>query len=346
MLSAVCDMPQPPQKTSLTKGEYKENLRRGTRHAAFGRYRSNLFVEKRRVDYRSLPTRQWLNRCHSSRVPFTWTINPYRGCEYGCKYCYARFTHEFLELHDPQAFETEIFVKDWDLGSFRKELHKLRAGESIAIGTATDPYQPAERRFGRTRAVLEALTSVQGITIYLTTKSDLAGRDADVLRKLSSRNTVRVAVTVTTVDTHLARLMEPFAPRPDLRLQALAVLASNGIFPGVLASPVLPLITDTMESLSAVARAGKTAGASCFSAGVLFLKPTAQQVFFPFLAEHFPHILGRYRNNYRSGAYIRGEYPEIIARRVARIRQEIGLEARAVTFAPPAPGVPRQLEMF
>ena len=137
------------------------------RLASFG----NLLEEKQRVDYRSLPTRRWLNRCHSRRVPFNWTINPYRGCEYGCRYCYARFTHEFLDLIDPQAFETEIYAKDWDLASFRKELRQLKPGDSIGIGTATDPYQPAERRFGRTRQVLQALAGTSGLSLFVTTKS-------------------------------------------------------------------------------------------------------------------------------------------------------------------------------
>jgi DNA repair photolyase len=111
----------------------------------------HLVAEKRRVEYRTLPTRKWLNRCDSQRVPFQWSINPYRGCEYGCKYCYARFTHEFLERRNPNAFETEIDAKDWDLTSFCGELRSVRPGQIIGIGTATDPYQPAERQFGRTR---------------------------------------------------------------------------------------------------------------------------------------------------------------------------------------------------
>src|ERR1700761_9116844 len=110
-------------------------------------------AEKSRVEYRTLPTRKWLNRCDSERVPFHWTINPYRGCEYGCKYCYARFTHEFLERREGEAFETEIYAKDWDPVAFREELNSIKPGHIIGIGTATDPYQPAERTFRRTRQV-------------------------------------------------------------------------------------------------------------------------------------------------------------------------------------------------
>ena len=115
----------------------------------------HLLTRKRRVEYRTLPTRKWLNRCDSKRVPFDWTLNPYRGCEFGCKYCYARYTHEFMERWDSTLFETEIYAKDWDPAKFRAELRSVRRGESIALGTATDPYQPAERRFGLTRSALE-----------------------------------------------------------------------------------------------------------------------------------------------------------------------------------------------
>lgn len=294
------------------------------RLASFG----NLLSEKSRVEYRSLPTRKWLNRCHSNRVPFTWTINPYRGCEYGCKYCYARFTHEFLELNQPNSFETEIYAKDWDLASFRKELRQLKPGQSIGIGTATDPYQPSERRFRRTRQVLEALTAVSGLSIYLTTKSDFAAVDADVLAELCRSNAVSVCLTITTVNPDLARLLEPFAPRPDLRLKAVARLASFRIPVGVLASPVLPLLTDSRANLLAVAQAAKAAGACSFSAGVLFLKPSAQSVFFPFLAQHFPEYLKRYETRFRSAVYLRGEYPERISQLVAQIRNDLGLVRR------------------
>ncbi|MBV8863869.1 MAG: radical SAM protein, partial [Acidobacteriaceae bacterium] len=123
----------------------------------------SLLTEKRNVEYRSLPTRKWLNRCDSKRVPFEWTINPYRGCEYGCKYCYARFTHEFLERREPDAFETEIYAKEWDRASFLKELRSLKPGQVVGIGTGTDPYQPAERKFNLTRQVLEAMVGIGGI---------------------------------------------------------------------------------------------------------------------------------------------------------------------------------------
>ena len=289
---------------------------------------STLLAEKRRVEYRNLPTRKWLNRCDSDRVPFDWSINPYRGCEYGCKYCYARFTHEFMELRNPLAFETEIYAKEWNASSFRRELGSVNAGQIIGIGTATDPYQPAERNFGITRQVLDAMRLMRGVSIFITTKSNLVARDVDLLQTLTEHNEVRVTLTVTTMNRRLARLTEPYAPRPDLRMEAVAKLAAGGIPVGVIANPVLPLITDSEQNLEAVAKAAKQAGADQFGANVLFLMPSAQRVFFPFLAEHFPEHLKRYERSYAAGAYLNGSYPERTRVLVNEIRERVGIRSR------------------
>ena len=143
---------------------------------------------KRGTEYFLLPVKSILNECHSERVPFRWTANPYRGCEFGCRYCYARYTHEYMEL-DPAEFESKIYVKqnagrltERDLGR-----EKLR-GEHIAIGTATDPYQPAEREFGATRAMLEKMAEREGLSLSITTKSNQVVRDIDLLRRISERS--------------------------------------------------------------------------------------------------------------------------------------------------------------
>jgi DNA repair photolyase len=297
----------------------------------------SLLTEKSRVEYRTLPTRKWLNRCQSSRVPFHWTINPYRGCEYGCKYCYARFTHEFLERHDPAAFETEIYAKDWDPLAFREELKAVKAGHVIGLGTATDPYQPAERKFGRTRQALEALTALRGGSLFVTTKSDLVSRDIDLFSTIAKHNDVRISVSVTTTNRSLARLIEPYAPRPDLRLQAVAALAQAGVRVCVIASPILPLITDSEKSLTAVAKAAKAAGASSFGGNLLFLQPAAQRVFFPFLADKFPHHLARYEKSFQAGAYLNGAYPQRIGDLLADIRSSVGIGTRDFSAVDPSP---------
>jgi DNA repair photolyase len=297
-----------------------------------------VIAEKRLVEYRSLPTRKWLNRCDSQRVPFQWSINPYRGCEYGCKYCYARYTHEFLERRDVEAFETEIYAKDWDTAAFQGELKAVKPGHVLGIGTATDPYQPAERKFGRTREVLQALRNLRGASIFLTTKSNLVTRDIALLKELAEGNEIGVTLTVTTMDRELARLIEPMAPRPDLRIQAVAELAEAGVRVSVIANPVMPLITDTEKNLESVAKAAKQAGANQFGANVLFLKPAAQRAFFPFLAERFPQHLAHYQNSFSSSAFLRGAYPERIRELVDDIRKRVGIPPRDLErMRPPQP---------
>src|SRR6267378_4542001 len=125
---------------------------------------------KRRVEYFDLASRSYITKCDSERVPFDWTINPYRGCEFGCKYCYARYAHEFMELRQPDDFERKIYVKHFDPARFREELRRIPQGASMCIGTATDPYQPAERRYRITREMLGVLAGTAGFRVGITTK--------------------------------------------------------------------------------------------------------------------------------------------------------------------------------
>src|SRR5258708_11301844 len=169
------------------------------------------------VEYFTLPSKSLLNRRVSNRqMPFTWTINPYRGCEFGCKYCYARYTHEFMEMRDGADFERKIYVKQHAAGLLRHDLHRVKSGEAIAIATATDPYQPAERRYEVTRGILEEFARHSGFEIGIISKSNLMLRDLDVLKEVAKTNRLSVHITVTTLDVELARMLEPRAPRPDL----------------------------------------------------------------------------------------------------------------------------------
>ncbi len=294
---------------------------------------AELLLGKARTEYRLLPAGRMLNRCAAgSLMPFQWTINPYRGCELGCCYCYARYTHEYLEL-DGGAFERIIFVKQFSRNLFERELRAVRAGEWIAIGTATDPYQPAERRYGVTRALLEVLARQAGLRVALTTKSDLAARDAGLLGRLAERNDVRVNFTVTTLDAGLARRLEPGAPRPELRLRALRRLAEAGIETAVFASPVLPGINDGAGELEALARAAREAGAKHFGAQMLFLRDPARSVFLAALERDFPHLAARYRRLYAHGSRVDARMREALELRVARIRQDLDLSRRASACA-------------
>ncbi len=294
---------------------------------------SPLLAAKKQVEYLELPTRSLLNRCASPRMPFAWTINPYRGCEFGCHYCYARYTHEFMGMDDGQLFERKIFSKGAAARVLAEELKRFEGGE-IAIGTGTDPYQPAERRFETTRSILEVFAAGRGRRLSITTKSNLIVRDLDLLDRIRRRNVLHVNMTVTTTDAVLAGKLEPKAPRPELRLEAVRRLSEAGISAGVFASPVMPLLTDGLANLAAVAAAASEAGASYFGGGTLFLMPSAQKQFFPFLQREFPALAERYRRRYLANPYLRGEYDAWIRRRITKIRLKYGLAASPVAYRP------------
>ena len=198
------------------------------------------------VEYFTLPVRSLLNRCTGVRMPFEWTINPYRGCEFACKYCYARYTHEFMEMRDGVDFEQKIYVKQHAANLLRQELRRVKPGEQIAIGTATDPYQPAERRFEVTRAILEELARHEGLDLGIITKGNLILRDLDLLTQIGQKNRLMVNLTITTLNVDLARILEPRAPRPDLRMETVRKLNQAGIRAGVSCAPVIPGITDSI----------------------------------------------------------------------------------------------------
>jgi DNA repair photolyase len=294
------------------------------------------------VEYRELPARSLLNRCRGARVPFEWTINPYRGCEFACRYCYARYTHEFMEFRDPADFERKIWAKRFDARGFARELRAVKPGEWIALGTATDPYQPAERRYGVTRSILRVLARQAGLRVAVTTKSDLVARDSALLAELARRNQVRVNFTVTTMDGRLARLLEPLAPRPELRLRAASRLVSAGIETAVYACPVMPGLNDSPESLEAVALAARAAGARRFGTGVVFLKPCAQAVFLPFLDREFPHLAAAYRRWFARSAYLRDGTAERVRVFTEALAARLGFD-RHGSSRPPAWG---QMELF
>ena len=305
---------------------------------------SELLQSKRQVEYFEISTRSVLNRCKPT-MPFRWTINPFRGCEFGCKYCYARYTHEFME-RDATEFEDRIYAKAGLAEILKRELRKIDKREAIAIGTATDPYQPAERRFLRTRSILEVFAKERGWRLSITTKSDLIQRDIALLSEIACANVLDINITITTLRTNLARLLEPRAPRPDLRLETVKKLADAGIVVGVFPNPILPLITDREKDLDRLAKAAKDAGAQYFGGGVLFLMPSAQKVFFPFLAERFPHLLRRYEERYKKSPYLRGAYTEELRKRIREIRDRYGLASAPVDYRPELWEDERQQALF
>jgi DNA repair photolyase len=299
------------------------------------------------VEYFTLPTRSLLNRCTGVRMPFTWTINPYRGCEFACKYCYARYTHEFMEMRDGVDFEQKIYVKQHAADLLRQELRRVKPGEQIAIGTATDPYQPAERRFEVTRAILEELARHQGLDLGIVTKGNLILRDLDLLHQVGQKNRLMVSVTITTLNVDLARILEPRAPRPDLRMETVRRLAQAGIEAGVSCAPVIPGITDSLRNLEGLVRATAQAGGKHIFANPLFLKPCSAAVFLPFLEKEFPQLAADYQQRYKDRAFLPKTYGKRISTLMTSLRQKYGMghhdrESRQ----PPATPPESQLTLF
>jgi DNA repair photolyase len=272
-----------------------------------------------------------------------WSLNPYVGCEFGCSYCYARYTHryvverardagrltdrEFADFRGPhgwEAFERRIFVKEQVLGALETDLRRVAPGESIVVGTATDPYQPAERRFRVTRAVLERLARCEGLCVGIITKSPLVARDIDVLRALAQRNALEVYVSLITVDAALVRTLEVRSPLPAARLRGLAKLTAAGINAGLIVAPVLPGITDDVPHLDALFRSARDAGAKFVHAGPLRLYPAIRDRFLPVLEEHFPNLAARYRAAYAGRSSAPRAYSQALTRRIRRLQSRYG----------------------
>jgi DNA repair photolyase len=370
------------------------------------------------VEFRSLGVRSILNRSVSKRLHWmAWSINPYRGCEFGCRYCYARYTHEFLapaeepvrgvlagdaaafmpssnlssrasalsnptsnlssrsaaeesavppaaevlqakadpstaprddsrvkgqesfkpnsapSLRNPEAFERRIFVKDNAAWLLEQDLRRLakqgRLHEEIALGTATDPWQPIERRTQLTRSLLEVMARRDGLRLGIVTKSTLIERDLDLLLEIHRRSTLVVHITITTPDAELARKLEPRAPRPDLRFATVRRLRQAGIRTGILNSPLLPGITDTPEAIDAMAALAKQADASFFAGMPLFLKPCSRPTYFDFVREHFPHLQVLYAEKFRDMDFAARPYQERLRALVSASCRRHGLTERA-----------------
>jgi DNA repair photolyase len=309
--------------------------------------------EGHNVEYFTLPAKSLLNHCVSKRaMPFTWTINPYRGCEFGCRYCYARYTHEFMEMRDGMEFEQKIYVKQHAADLLRHELRQVKPGESIALGTATDPYQPAERRYEVTRGILEEFARHRGFELGIVTKSNMVERDLELLKEVAKTNRLSVHITITTLDVELARILEPRAPRPDLRLDAVRTLAQAGLRVGLSCSPVVPGITDSPKDLESLIRAASESGADYVFANPLFLKPCSAAVFIPFLEQNFPHLAASYRERYHDRAFLPPAYAKRLSDLISRLKEKYKLtrahrnERSAFVTKWPVEAFEEQLNLF
>jgi DNA repair photolyase len=239
-----------------------------------------------------------------------------------------------MELRQPEDFERKIFVKQNAAWLLQQELRDLRAGAEIAIGTATDPYQPIERRAKITRSLLEVFANRRGLRIGIVTKSALITRDIDLLERIAEHNELSIHLTITTLDAALARILEPRAPRPDLRLRTVARLRKAGLRTGILCSPLLPGLTDTLAALTAMARRAKDVDASFFAAQPLFLKPCSRETYLAFIRQHFPALESLYRFRFDGRDFVSKDYQQRIDALVAGVTQKFGL-ARRNADAPP-----------
>src|SRR5271156_3609725 len=302
------------------------------------------------IDFKALKVRSILNKSESKRrLSLAYSINPYRGCEFGCKYCYARYTHEFMapktvlrdeelqdgsvktamNFRDPVSFERMIFLKQNAAWLLEQELKKIDPALEIALGTATDPYQPIERRARITRSLLEVFARKAGYRLGIVTKSRLIERDIDLLVEISRHNTLVVHVTITTPDAKLARLLEPRAPRPDLRFQAVKRLREAGIVAGGFGSPLLPGVSDTEEALDGLARCASAVGASFFAAHPLFLKPCSRPTYLGFIHEHFPSLEADYAKRFATADFAGRSYSERLTKMVDDACQRHGVGQRS-----------------
>jgi DNA repair photolyase len=298
------------------------------------------------ITFRALKTRSILNRSISKRqLSLAYSINPYRGCEFACRYCYARYTHEFLQpnpiatppigTHDiPQqpwaiAFEREIYLKENAAWLLDQELRTVDRDQEIAIGTATDPYQPIERRTGITRSLLEVFSRQEGYRIGIITKSNLITRDIDLLQQIAATNTLVVHLTITTADAGLARKLEPRAPRPDLRFAAVRELRAAGLTAGVLCSPLLPGINDSLQQLEAVSSSAAAAGASFLGAHPLFLKSCSRPTWLSFVREHYPDLVPDYTRRYATADFTDATYRATMATTIRQLCRKHHLGERS-----------------
>jgi DNA repair photolyase len=302
--------------------------------------------------YLAVTPRGILNSPAVTRMGY-WSINPYIGCEFGCAYCYARDTHrwtveralhrethadaieEIAMLPPNEAFERRIIVKQGAAELLAAVLPRTRLnGQLIMIGTATDPYQPAERRVGLTRALLEVFRSHIGLRIGIISKSTLITRDCELLAELSKRHDVTVNVSLASVDAKLLRRVEARTPVPQARLNAMRALADAGINVGLLAAPILPGITDGEPALRALLEAAKDAGARWATYGPLRMGPATRSTLLPWLERNRPDLRAKYERHYGSRQGVSARYQGALEARFESLRIAAGIERDEPMRAP------------
>lgn len=289
-----------------------------------------------RVAYLEDTCKTALNRVpDQSRVPFRWTVNPYRGCAHSCHYCFARAYHAYLDLGIGEDFSSKIVVKTNAVDVLRRELASPRwGGDVIAMGTATDPYQHCEGRYRLTRGIVEALADFRN-PLSILTKSTMIVRDLDVFTRLAEVASLTVSMSVGTLDEEIRRVVEPGTPPGARRLEILGRFAEAGIRTGVLVAPILPGLTDDEEHLDEVLADCAEAGVSHASGIVLHVRPSIREHFMPWVKRTYPWLYPRYVELYGRRAYAPKSYQEEVLERFARLRLRHGLSGSSSRPVPP-----------
>ena len=294
--------------------------------------------------YRDEPCRSALNRVRN--MPFQWSLNPYMGCAHRCTFCFVRAFERVADRPSGEAYGTSIRVKTNLVEVLRRELARRSwKREQVAVGTATDPYQPAEGRFRLTRGAIAALGESR-TPFALITRGPMIVRDVDVLAEASTRASVSVTFSVPTLDREIWRRTEPGTPPPHQRLRALRTLVDAGIEASVGMAPILPGLSDRPELLADVVQAARDAGATAVWTNVLYLGPGAREHFHELLARDWPELLSRYEALYAGRAYLGRDVAGPVRRRATALREryEIG-DRRILRLAPDPVVTPIQLSL-
>ena len=297
------------------------------------------------VDYREEPCRTAMNRV--SGMPFAWSLNPYMGCAHRCTFCYVRAFEKRADRPSDDRYGRSIRVKINVVEVLRRELARKRwAHEGVAVGAATDPYQPAEGRYRLTRGCLEAFAAARN-PFSIITRGPMIVRDVDVLAEASRRADVHVTFSVPTLDDAIWRTTEPGTAPPRQRLRALRTLVDAGIDAGVGMAPILPGLSDRPELLRDVVKAARDAGATGIWTNVLYLRPGTREHFLENLARDWPELLPRYQRLYAGRAYLGKKEIEPVRREVADLRHrfEVG-DRRTVRLLPSLPDAQLELPLL
>lgn len=315
-----------------------------------GLVRSVTTPEFRGVTFHEVLARSALNKVPGAALPFNWTINPYRGCTHACRYCFARPTHRYLELDTGLDFDQQIVVKTNVADVLRRELARPSwAGEQVALGTNTDPYQRAEGRYRLMPGIIETLAA-SGTPLSILTKGTLLRRDLGLLAAAAEEVSVGLGVSLALVDEDLRRQVEPGVPSVRGRLDLIRAIREAGLPCGVMVAPVLPWLTDSVEQLDQLFGELAEAGATGVTPLVLHLRPGVKDWFMTWLAEERPDLVSRYDQLYSHGANALPSFRNAFGDKVRPLldKHGFGRASRPSTRLPraPVPAVPDQQTLF